>query len=196
LEAAKKEFYALFEAVPDPLAITQADGIVLDMNVKLCRLLKTRKQKWIGKTVIDLIQAINIDLGYTEFGEASGKDGRMLVVVGGNKTSIRKENNSKQEEPAVIRQMVKHPFDNPAIERFGLNPEDLELLKLISTGLPTRKIALRMRRATATISAHRKHLHTKLCVTSDVSLVQLGNDLKLLGPDAYHYLHSPLKPKN
>lgn len=64
---------------------------------------------------------------------------------------------------------------------------DLDIMLLVSIGAEPAEIAAIFGFRKETIMAYKHFLCVKLRVTSDVSLVQRGNDLKLLGKHSYWY---------
>lgn len=177
---AQSKFYLLFEWVRDPMAITQADGVLLALNARLRAQLKDRDQDWVGRTLMELIQENGLDAHVTRFKSDPAKRGRMLVVFGKEKTGA-----PKNEERAVVLAMIQKV--NPAISQYNLTRLDLDIMLLVSIGAELAEIATILGFRKEIIIAYKHFLYAKLRVSSDVSLVQRGNDLKLLGKNGYWY---------
>lgn len=181
-EDAKRAYNPMFEEAPDPMSIVSAGGSLLVVNARLRTQLKDKGWNWVGRTLMDMIQVLGQHVEVTKFRNDPAKLGRMLVVVGEERKSAP-ENKPK----AIVREMKTLPRVNPAIPKYNLCRLDLEIMLRISTGAEGAEIAIGLGFTEDTITAYIHLLCAKLCVPSVEALVQRGNDLKLLGKNAYWY---------
>ena len=169
------------------MAIIGSDGTILDVNEALCRFLRRDKLQLIGQKVVVLfkVNAKRVRLEIKEFSDDPETLGRMLVVLR-YKAEFERWGEYLQPKSIDVPQEPKiRPRINPAIKQYGLTKRDLEILVQVSTGAADEEIAARLDLSAATVAALKHLLHCKLHVTSDVSLIQRGNDLELLGQRAY-----------
>jgi len=76
------------------------------------------------------------------------------------------------------RTAIRHASNNLRVE--SLTPRELEVLRLVATGLSNREIAAELVIATATVKKHIATIFSKLSVNRRTQAIAVGRDLALL----------------
>jgi two-component system, NarL family, response regulator LiaR len=92
---------------------------------------------------------------------------------------------TRKTETVVVREvMVPTPADfvrdEERVASLGLTPRELEILRLIATGLSNKEIADRVHVSENTVKTHSSRVFDKLGAKRRTQAVQLGKELRLI----------------
>lgn len=88
----------------------------------------------------------------------------------------------KRTTPPTLQRAGDHPFTANAekIQRLGITPRELEILKLIADGMSTREIASALFVSENTVKTHASRLFGKLDVNRRTKAVQVAKTMGLI----------------
>jgi DNA-binding NarL/FixJ family response regulator len=91
--------------------------------------------------------------------------------------------------PTITRRLIEHfaphneaPITTPHRDLSGLTPRELEVLRLLATGLSNAELADRLRLSPTTIKTHIGHILSKLDLRDRVQAVVLAYETGLISP--------------
>jgi ATP/maltotriose-dependent transcriptional regulator MalT len=92
---------------------------------------------------------------------------------------------TREKERVVVREVVVAPpvtfaVDEAKRESLGITPRELEILRLIATGLSNREIAERVNVSENTVKTHSSRIFGKLGVSRRTRAVAIGKELRLI----------------
>ncbi|MEM8762679.1 MAG: response regulator transcription factor [Bacteroidota bacterium] len=165
----------------------QPDVLLTDLEMEgMDGLELVQKIRETTSTVKILVLSMHNDLQYVNLVMQDGAQGYVLknahatVLLEGIKEIV--EGNTFIDSKISQKMINSYLRDEKASEvsKFNLSKRELEIIKLLSKGFSTKKIASLLHLSPYTIDTHRKNIHVKLNVHSTAELIRLALQEKLI----------------
>lgn len=86
-------------------------------------------------------------------------------------------NDNRFFDPKLYKNQPKPTLiDDEFIKKFALTPREIEMIRLIRTGLSSQEIAEKIHLSLMTVKTHRRNIHYKLKTESTADLIRFANE--------------------
>lgn len=165
------ELFKLLEEKPCNLLLTDLSVPDLDSVADLVRL----KEKFPGVVILILLNSI----GQLEFKEITGAGINHIILKSANKEEILDAvdfalKGKKYFSSDLMEMIIEAGETKSPVEVVGLTNAEIEIVRLIASGLTTKEIASRRNISFHTVNTHRKNIFRKLKVNNTSELIMLA----------------------